>query len=102
MAQKVYTVARHHIGDKDYAPRDKRVADEHDVAHLVAKGVLIENKAEVALDHKTVDDEAAAAADKAAQVERLAAEQAAAAEAQRVADDAAKADADKAAKKAKA
>ena len=52
MAQKEYTVARHHIGDKDYAPGDVRVADEHDVAHLVARGILTEKKVEPTVENK--------------------------------------------------
>ena len=55
MADKEYTVSRHHIGDKDYVPGDTRIADGHEVAHLVARGVLtakveapLENKADAA------------------------------------------------------
>lgn len=40
MADKEYIVLRAHIGDKDYAEGDTRVADENDVAHLVAFGAL--------------------------------------------------------------
>jgi len=46
-----YTVIRAHQGDKWYAEGDERTADERDVAHLVANGVLrklapeVQNKA---------------------------------------------------------
>lgn len=35
-----FTVKRHHIGDRDYAPGDVRTAAAPDVAHLVRNGVL--------------------------------------------------------------
>lgn len=37
----IYTVKRHHIGDKPYAPGDEREAAPSDVQHLVANGVLV-------------------------------------------------------------
>lgn len=48
---KTYTVMREHIGDRAYVVGDKREANPHEVAHLVANGVLIE-KAEVKLSNK--------------------------------------------------
>lgn len=53
MVEKNYTVARVHIGDRDYAVGDIRTANEADVAHLVANGVLVETKVEAALEKKS-------------------------------------------------
>lgn len=52
MAEKNYKVARAHIGDRDYAVGDIRAANEAEVAHLVANGVLAEAKVEAALETK--------------------------------------------------
>lgn len=35
-----YKVLRQHLGDKMYMPGDEREADEHEVKHLVDRGVL--------------------------------------------------------------
>lgn len=40
-----YDVLRTHQGDKPYKAGDTREANPRDVAHLVARGVLIEKKA---------------------------------------------------------
>jgi hypothetical protein len=37
---KSFKVLRHHVGDRDYAPGDTRVADPAVVAHLV--GLVLE------------------------------------------------------------
>lgn len=57
-----FKVLRQHQGDKPYAEGDTREADERDVAHLVANGVLepvkakaeapAKNKAEPAVQNK--------------------------------------------------
>lgn len=57
-----YRVLRQHQGDQPYAEGDTREADERDVAHLVANGVLepvkakaatpVENKAEPTVKNK--------------------------------------------------
>lgn len=47
-----YTVNRRHLGDKMYQPGDEREARESDVAHLLARGVLSEVKAETKLRNK--------------------------------------------------
>lgn len=57
-----FKVLRQHHGDKPYAQGDEREANESDVAHLVANGVLqpvkakaaapTENKAEPAVRNK--------------------------------------------------
>ena len=57
-----YRVLRQHQGDQPYAEGDTREADERDVAHLVANGVLepvkakavtpVKNKAEPAVRNK--------------------------------------------------
>lgn len=57
-----FKVLRQHHGDKPYSEGDTRDADERDVAHLVANGVLepikakaeraVENKAEPAVKNK--------------------------------------------------
>lgn len=47
MAEETYVVAREHLGDKEYAVGDERVADPNDVAHLVDKGVLVKAEAPV-------------------------------------------------------
>lgn len=61
-----YNVLRQHYGDKPYAEGDTREADERDVAHLVANGVLAlaktkaeapaRNKAEPAVQNKAQTD----------------------------------------------
>ncbi|RVL53949.1 hypothetical protein [Sinorhizobium meliloti] len=35
-----FKVLRQHLGDKMYMPGDVREADQHEVAHLVDRGVL--------------------------------------------------------------
>lgn len=40
-----YLVKRQHLGDKTYQPGDEREARPEDVAHLLAKGVLVEKAA---------------------------------------------------------
>lgn len=52
MADETYRVARHHLGDKDYAPGDSRTADPNAVAHLIEKGVLVKTKADVPAKNK--------------------------------------------------
>lgn len=37
-----YTVARQHFGERMYMPGDEREADESDVRHLIANGILQE------------------------------------------------------------
>lgn len=59
MAEKNYTVARAHIGDRDYAVGDTRTANDGEVAHLVANGVLVEVKAERAPESKRAPKEPA-------------------------------------------
>lgn len=61
-----FKVLRQHQGDKPYAEGDTRDADERDVAHLVANGVLepvkakseapAKNKAEPAVQNKAKSD----------------------------------------------
>ncbi|MBM3603645.1 MAG: hypothetical protein FJX25_02580 [Alphaproteobacteria bacterium] len=61
-----FKVLRQHHGDKPYAEGDTREADERDVAHLVANGVLepmkakaepaAKNKAEPAVQNKAKAD----------------------------------------------
>lgn len=61
-----FKVLRQHHGDKLYAEGDTREADERDVAHLVANGVLetvkakaeapAKNKAEPAVQNKAQTD----------------------------------------------
>lgn len=40
-----YRVEREHIGDRRYLPGDEREARPEEVAHLVARGVLVQVKA---------------------------------------------------------
>ncbi|MCA1368079.1 hypothetical protein I6F15_11765 [Bradyrhizobium sp. BRP14] len=40
-----FKVLRQHLGDKMYMPGDEREADEHEVRHLVDRGVLVPRKA---------------------------------------------------------
>ena len=47
-----YRVMREHYGDRAYVEGDEREAEPRDVAHLVARGVLVEAKAEPALKNK--------------------------------------------------
>lgn len=49
-----FKVLRQHHGDQPYAEGDTREADERDVAHLVASGVLepVKAKAEAAVQNK--------------------------------------------------
>lgn len=61
-----FKVLRQHQGDQPYAEGDTREADERDVAHLVANGVLepvkakaeapAKNKAEPAVQNKAKSD----------------------------------------------
>lgn len=47
-----YKVLRQHIGDKEYQAGETREAEQSSVAHLVAAGVLAENKAAPAAKNK--------------------------------------------------
>lgn len=47
-----YTVVRQHLGDRMYMPGDTRDAAQVDVTHLLANGILIEEKAEKPVRNK--------------------------------------------------
>ncbi len=61
-----FKVMRQHQGDKPYAEGDTRDAEERDVAHLIANGVLqpirgkadptVRNKADPAVQNKAQSD----------------------------------------------